>query len=774
MPPPSPSRATALRSCVVNAVRESEALMARLVQATTDALGQQEQDPRSSAKRDAAGDARRLLDRHGPALVRGYPMALLEICAEPAARSSASPPPVQGGPSSARLNTPSNTGTLTHFGPQGLSELTLLGEEEVQAQVEMSRAQQQAVHANDAVLAELDTLMSAAQGLDYVQPERNPLRPYSYLRALQQVVSEAGVALPVRESWMQILCSLLGGELTDIYQQSVQALRSAGIAPVGYARGGGGGSSRRSSGAGFGPGPGSGAAPGGRSRQAAGYGGEARISQYHSGGHSVYLSSDYDSPPWNAQAEEALLTVSMLRQMLAQETGFSAAGISTLQGGGQSWERNPAQRGRIYRPGTSRAELEALEDMEVLEQLVTRLSQDSDMLALGDGAPHSRGHRTHSSTFRGSDTGMQAMPTGAASRAAEIVARMVETMVEEGGLLPPVQRAIQNLEPAVRQLVRHDTRFFNDNLHPARCLLDEITERSLAFSSVHAPGFDSFMQLVDEAVRYLSSLAITNAQPFDIVLAALQAAWETQEKKRHAAQQQALAPAPVTAPVHAPVPPLVPVPAMPRPEASHMLQPQQDPAQPQVQAVQQQQQEPAQHPQHAAAEDGTNAAWQEQPQQPSTTETVQAAETAAALPAEKVPPQAAPETSAAVPEAVPAPGPIPEPAPAPPPEAPAASAISASPAFDNVHWVLGVWVEMESAGRSLRTQLTWVSPQQTLFMFTGPDGSTQSMTRRVRDKLASTGALRIVPAGAPAGKSASANPAPRSRTAFPPGQPTRR
>ncbi len=774
MPPPSPSRAAALRSCVVNAVRESEALMARLVQATTDALGQQEQDPRSSARRDAAGDARRLLDRHGPALVRGYPMALLEICAEPAARSSASLPPVQGGPSSVRLNTPSNTGTLTHFGPQGLSELTLLGEEEVQAQVEMSRAQQQAVHANDAVLAELDTLMSAAQGLDYVQPERNPLRPYSYLRALQQVVSETGVALPVRESWMQILCSLLGGELTDIYQQSVQALRSAGIAPVGYARGGGGGSSRRGSGAGFGSGyaSASGAAPGGRSRQAAGYGGEARISQHHSGGHSVYLSSDYDSPPLNAQAEEAMLTVSMLRQMLAQETGFSAAGISTLQGGGQSWERNPAQRGRIYRPGTSRAELEALEDMEVLEQLVTRLSQDSDMLALGDGAPHSRGHRTHSSTFRGSDTSMQAMPSGTASRAAEIVARMVETMVEEGGLLPPVQRAIQNLEPAVRQLVRHDTRFFNDSLHPARCLLDEITERSLAFSSVHAPGFDSFMQLVDEAVRYLSSLAITNAQPFDIVLAALQAAWQTQEKKRHAAQQQALAPVPVPAPV----PPLVPVPAMPRPEASSapqpQPQPQQDPGQ-QVHAAHQQQQAAGQHPERNAPEDSTNAAWQEQPQQPSTTETVQAADTAATLPAEEAPPQAAPETSAAVHEAVPEPESTPEPSPEAS-AASAASAISASPAFDDVHWVLGVWVEMESAGRSLRTQLTWVSPQQTLFMFTGPDGSTQSMTRRVRDKLAGTGALRIVPAGAPAGKSASAGPAPQSRTALPPGRPTRR
>ena len=754
MPPPSSSRASALRSCVVNAVRESEALMARLVQATTDALGQQEQDLGSSAKRDAAGDARRLLDQHGPALVRGYPMALLEICAEPAARS-ASLLSAYGGPSSTRLNTTSNTGTLTNFSTKGFGELTLLGEEEVQAQVEMSRAQQQAVHATDAVLAELDTLMSAAQGLDHVRPERNPLRPYSYLRALQQVVSETGVALPVRERWMQILCSLLGGELTDIYQQSVQALRSAGIVPVGYARGGGG------------RGAGAGAASSGGSRQAAGYGREARISQYHSGGHSVYLSSDYDSPPWSAQAEETMLTVSMLRQMLAQETGFSAAGAATVHGGGQTWERSQAQRGRVYRPGSSRADLEALQDIEALEQLVTRLSQDSALRTLAD-APDGPGYHTHSSPpFRGNDTGMHAMPAGTASRAVEIVARMVETMVEEGGLLPPVQRAIENLEPAVRQLVRHDTRFFNDSLHPARCLLDEITERSLVFSSVHAPGFDSFMQLVDEAVRYLSSLSITDAQPFDIVLAALQAAWETQEQKRHAAQQQALAPAPVSAPV----PPRAAAPAMPRPEASHAPQQhqgqqQQDVVQ-EVQPAQQQEEEPVQQPpERTGPEDSETGAWQEPPHPPAQ---------AQALPTETAVPHAAPATSAAAPEAAPVPEPTPEPA----PEAianhatTAAMATAGSPAFDDVHWVLGVWVEMESAGRSLRTQLTWVSPQQTLFMFTGPDGSTQSMTRRVRDKLASTGALRTVPAGAPAGKSASAGPAPQNRTSFPAHKPTR-
>ena len=56
-------------------------------------------------------------------------------------------------------------------------------------------------------------------------------------------------------------------------------------------------------------------------------------------------------------------------------------------------------------------------------------------------------------------------------------------------------------------------------------------------------------------------------------------------------------------------------------------------------------------------------------------------------------------------------------------------------------WVLGTWVELRSERQQLRTQLTWVSPQQSLFLFTAEDGSTQSMTRRMRDKLLAQGQL---------------------------------
>ncbi len=79
-------------------------------------------------------------------------------------------------------------------------------------------------------------------------------------------------------------------------------------------------------------------------------------------------------------------------------------------------------------------------------------------------------------------------------------------------------------------------------------------------------------------------------------------------------------------------------------------------------------------------------------------------------------------------------------APAPEPVAPVAPV---APVVSE-DWALGTWVELSNARQSIRTQLTWVSPQQTLFLFTATDGSTQSMTRRMRDKLLAQGQLRRV------------------------------
>ena len=141
--------------------------MEQLLQATTAALTADEAATRDVHQRTELADALRLLREHAPTLVKAYPMALLEVFAE-------GPAPAKSMPA---------TATGMDFG-----ELSLMDDAQVQAQVEFSRAQQLAVHATDATLAELNTLVSAAQGLRSVQPERNPLRPDNYIRALQQVV----------------------------------------------------------------------------------------------------------------------------------------------------------------------------------------------------------------------------------------------------------------------------------------------------------------------------------------------------------------------------------------------------------------------------------------------------------------------------------------------------------------------------------------------------------------------------------------------------------
>jgi hypothetical protein len=57
---------------------------------------------------------------------------------------------------------------------------------------------------------------------------------------------------------------------------------------------------------------------------------------------------------------------------------------------------------------------------------------------------------------------------------------------------------------------------------------------------------------------------------------------------------------------------------------------------------------------------------------------------------------------------------------------------------------VGSWVELQVKDNWVRTQLSWASPHGTLFLFTSAFGTTQSMTRRSRDKLIATGAMRLV------------------------------
>jgi hypothetical protein len=115
----------------------------------------------------------------------------------------------------------------------------------------------------------------------------------------------------------------------------------------------------------------------------------------------------------------------------------------------------------------------------------------------------------------------------------EVVHLMVENIAGDPRLLPPVQEAVRELEPALLRLALADPRFFSDRSHPARRLLDEVTQRSLAWSAIEAPGFAEFADGLQEAVEALLETRSPGPEAFDIALTTLQDAWaETQPRGR--------------------------------------------------------------------------------------------------------------------------------------------------------------------------------------------------------------------------------------------------
>ena len=742
-----------LRACVVTAVREGEPLMDELVKFTLDELAKQESETRVIAKRDLASEAQQLLRKHHQGLNKAYPMVLLELFADGSGAVAAKP---------------AASGALD-FG-----ELSLVDDDEVQSQVELSRAQQMALHTTDVILSELNGLVSAAQGLPRVQPERNPLRPENYIRALQRTIADTQVVAPIREAWMQHMRSYLGQQLVGVYERSVKGLREHGVEQVGW-----GARARAPQAQTYPQGPpGSGwygpGAGGGGSEWApasAWAGSQAAPAGYQEAGVSGYAPS----------GQEALLTVSILRQMLAgaddpyQEvyapTGHAGPGYA-------SGQQAPPSQGyeRYASTGTS----EAMEDIAQLERLVGRLANSQPAyLHSGQGAA-----RTGQASLYGA--------AEAAPRGAEVVARMVENISQDSRLLPPVQQAVQDLEPAIRKLIRHDARFFNDANHPARRLLDEITQRSLAFTHVEAPGFSRFMRLIDQAVAHLSKTEINSAAPFETVRRALQAAWEAQQKKLEArqerekyalllAEEREIRAERVAAEIGA----LPEFAGAPQDIADFVLGPW-------VEVV-------AAAPLDAHGKRSPAAAnalalvplllWSVQPDlacdSPDRLD-----EAAMLLPvrlrteleqighpreeidallarlahlhrlslAARPPDFELPPASLADEEelneigrgaaddgdsitSLYGPDPLPEAA-----LEQERSPLPAQAQTERDGFVIGAWVELTTSGKLMRTQLTWCSPHNTLFLFTAPDGSTQSMTRRMRDKLLAGGALRLMDA----------------------------
>ncbi|MBT9550478.1 MAG: DUF1631 family protein [Hydrogenophaga sp.] len=288
---------------------------------------------------------------------------------------------------------PSTTNPTRSLKSLSFDELELMGDEQVQETVELARVQQVIKISADEALNALNARMSSARGLQRVRIEANPLRSEVVVTSLMRALNGLHVEPAVRSRWLQTGAVAFGEELRDMYVRLSALLDSRGIEPAGY-------------------------------------------------------------------------TV-----------------IQTPRG------RTPAPEGSVRSESVSTEAVRGPDALLTLDHLHQLLVGNLDQSGSG---PSDQG-------ASGSGNAM------VRTLAAEVVTLMLRRLTTDERLLAPLRDMLQGMKPALLLLARSDPRFFADRHNPARRLLDAIAERGLAFTSEQDAGYQPFATQVHDIVRALQS-----------------------------------------------------------------------------------------------------------------------------------------------------------------------------------------------------------------------------------------------------------------------------
>jgi len=436
-------------------------MLSRVLVLTRQLLRDDAQRTQGVSERDHLALSVRLLDLHAPRLCAGYPKALEQ------AFSRHDAPETQLGTATAQV--------------LRLDQLELMDEAQVQERVEMARALQHVLLIAQSALTEFNTYVCALQGLKQVTASRNPMRPEVYVLALQGLMSELGMPAPVRTSWLQHLSGALGDALNAAYAGWVAELQGQGVQPAAY-------SVLRTA--------------------------EASAPQRRTANRGERV-------PWSPQHRQTVLTLDRLRRLMAGELDAAPSNLNV------SFEHQFAQEFESTRDQQSRdtsfeptlpAALEALQEMKQVDQVLQRMTQRPERVL---------GHVGSAQGGKPSDRQITGQPQSMAQvLSLEVVALMVDNLVQDTRLLAPIRDIIARLEPALLRLVLLDARFFTDRQHPARRLLQEIAQRGLAFGSVDDVHFNAFLLALQRFVIPLASMQIDSDEPFGLALTRLANEWE--------------------------------------------------------------------------------------------------------------------------------------------------------------------------------------------------------------------------------------------------------
>lgn len=485
-----PAQAAIFRQCLEQAVQASACLIASCIDDAVTALLEQEKQGLTAARRQEVSDAWRELLKHRPAWVERYPRELRLALEAPPEKPAATAPP-------RRIS---------------IDAMTLVADDQVNQEIAASRLSEQLQAAVAQPLAELDGLMSSLLGLPAVRAESNPVRPVVFARVLQATMADAAQQPALPALWIRHMAPTMGRELDQLYRLLAQQLTQADVHAAGYR-----------------------VLP--LRQHPAGAGAAAR----HAGPPGPAPRAENRAKPGSAWAD----------------LGSSAMGDELIQ------------NFLFGRPGQAGAALAPAFYARVSTELARLEAAPVDQLPVPDAADALRYARTPAvdrplrpvSTETTLSSGVWGEYGASRQRALvrtrlkqqardadqvlglEVVRKLVNQVAQDPRLLAPVREAVVALEPALLRLAMVDPRFFGDEQHPGRRLVERVADRSLTFNDEFSTEFNAFAGSVAASFNGLNALAdkeVENGDRFQSALAALEASWTAQDQAEAARRQAVL------------------------------------------------------------------------------------------------------------------------------------------------------------------------------------------------------------------------------------------
>lgn len=457
------AQSVAYQACLDETFRQCPLLMGRWCSSLAGALHERSVVILETAEKHALQHAIASLRKHQSALEQGFAGELIKAMAQDTHARAAK--------KSDRVARPLSSVSF--------DELELMGDGQVQDVVDSARLQQTVRLACEAGLAGFSARMSTAQGFTVVRADRNPLRPeivsQAFFKLLQVIPADSGA----RTRWLTHGGQLLGDALQLLYGLLEDLLAGQGIAPAAY---------------------GVISAPGRNSEKAA--------SPERRGTFPLPIFSPPFSAPDARQpaatdplapaGRKPRLTLDHLHHLLVGDYDDAFKGVELPSGFGSA---DTVNRDFSHTIPASMDVLAELQEQGISASLAQKSPRTPPLPLLQLRA----------------QLQTEAKSLGQ-SLSIEVVGLMIEQIVQDSRLLLPVRLVVADAEPAFLRLAVTDPRFFTDKRHPARRLLEVITNASLAYASENAAGFDGFMQDLHEVAALLTEEHASDAQHFATLL----------------------------------------------------------------------------------------------------------------------------------------------------------------------------------------------------------------------------------------------------------------